>query len=122
LSREGQQQARRIGEALRRQPIPVEQVWSSQWCRTRETADLAVPGKRLDQPVFNSFFGDVSSGAAQTSAAQALMDQWQGTGLLLVVTHQVNITALTGLVPAQGEAIVLTRREGTWGVRGRWSP
>jgi hypothetical protein len=28
-------------------------------------------------------------------------------GLVVLVTHQVNITALTGIVPASGEGVVL---------------
>jgi len=53
LSEEGRAQAQRIGAFFRRQSVPVNGVWSSQWCRTRETADLAFPGKRVDQAAFN---------------------------------------------------------------------
>ncbi len=41
-----------------------------------------------------------------------------GAGL----SHQVNITALTGVVPASGEAVVLHRRQGAWAVSHRWLP
>jgi hypothetical protein len=85
------------------------QVWSSQWCRTRETADLAFPGKRVDQPAFNSFFGTPGAAPEQTQAARRLLAAWRGEGVLVVVTHQVNITALTGVVPSSGEGVVVKR-------------
>lgn len=122
LNDEGRAQAERIGEFFRQQRVPVEAVWSSQWCRTRETADLAFPGLRVDKAAFNSFFGEPDSAPDQTRAAMALLNTWQGTGLLVVVTHQVNITAITGVVPASGEAVVLKREAAQWKVVGRVSP
>jgi phosphohistidine phosphatase SixA len=112
----------RIGEFFRQQGVPVDAVWSSQWCRTRETADLAFPGGRVDKAAFNSFFGEPDSAPAQTREARALLDAWQGKGLLVVVTHQVNITAITGVVPASGEAVVLRREAGQWKAVERVSP
>lgn len=122
LSAEGQAQAVRIGAFIRQQGVPVDAVWSSQWCRTRDTADLAFPGRRVDQPAFNSFFGEPDAAPAQTQEARALLNRWTGQGLLVVITHQVNITALTGVVPASGEAVVLSRQAGAWRVAGRFTP
>ena len=107
LSAEGRAQAQRIGEAFQLRNIDVGNVWSSQWCRTRETADLAFPGKRVDQPSFNSFFGTPAQGASQTQAARELLATHQGRGVTVIITHQVNITALTGIVPASGEGVVV---------------
>jgi hypothetical protein len=76
----------------------------------------------LDQAAFNSFFGEPDAAPAQTQAAWALLNAWAGKGLLVVVTHQVNITAITGVVPASGEAVVLGRRNGVWAVTGRLTP
>jgi hypothetical protein len=76
---------------------------------------------RVD-PVFNSFFGDQQAGELQTEAARRLLQGWQGPGALFVSTHQVNITALTGLVPASGEGIVLRSGEGGLAVVGRIRP
>jgi phosphohistidine phosphatase SixA len=107
LSDAGRDQARRIGQAFKRRGIEVGAVWSSQWCRARETADLAFPGQRVDQPAFNSFFGQYDAEPEQTRSAQALLAGWRGPGVLVVTTHQVNITALTGVVPASGEGVVV---------------
>jgi hypothetical protein len=68
---------------------------------------LAFPGQRADQPVFNSFFNESDLAGDRTRAAQKLLSTWRGPGVLVVVTHQVNITALTGVVPSSGEAVVV---------------
>lgn len=111
LDATGRAQAVRLGAALRGQGVAVGAVLTSEWCRTRETAELAFPGQAVAEPVFNSFFADRSTGPRQTEAARALLLAWAGPGALFVSTHQVNITALARVVPASGEGVVL-RREG----------
>jgi phosphohistidine phosphatase SixA len=122
LDAEGRAQAARIGEAFRARAIAVGAVLVSQWCRTTETAAIAFPGQGKAEPAFNSFFGRPADGPAQTRAALAVLDAWRGPGALVVSTHQVNITALTGIFPASGEGIVLDRRNGAWMVVGRIRP
>ncbi len=107
LDETGRAQARHIGEEFRARGVKVASVLTSQWCRTRETAALAFPGMGRDDVRFNSFFGDASKEAPQTAAALAMLSQWRGPGVLVVVTHQVNITALTGVVPNSGEGVIV---------------
>jgi phosphohistidine phosphatase SixA len=108
LGEAGRLQAKNIGQTLRERGVPVSKVWASPWCRTLETATLAFGGPVVSQPAFGSFFADRSNEAAFTHQARALLAQWKGPGVLAVFTHQVNITALTGVVPASGEAVVVT--------------
>jgi hypothetical protein len=122
LDDSGRAQARRIRDALRGQGIRVGAVLASQWCRTTETAEIAFPGRVEAAPAFNSFFADRSTGAAQTAMARGILLAWQGPGALFVSTHQVNITALTGIVPASGEGVVLRRQDGALVVAGRIRP
>ena len=115
LDAAGRAQAHRIGERFATAGVAVGAVWTSQWCRTRETAQLLLagatkPGAAVplkDEPAFNSFFGDAASAPVQTAAAARLLRGWRGPGTLVVSTHQVNITALTGLALASGEGIVV---------------
>lgn len=108
LDETGRAQARRIGEAVRVQGVRVGAVIHSQWCRTRDTAALAFPQHpRTDDPDFNSFFGNASQSEAQTARALATLAAWRGPGALVVVTHQVNVTALTGAYLASGEGLVV---------------
>lgn len=122
LDATGRAQARRIGEALRAQGVAVGAVLASEWCRTMETAELAFPGAARPEPAFNSFFADRAAGPARTEAARALLRAWQGPGALFVSTHQVNITALTGIVPASGEGVVVQVAGGALAVVGRIRP
>jgi phosphohistidine phosphatase SixA len=105
----GRKQARAIGEAFRARGIEIGAVLSSQWCRARETAELAFPGKAAGEPAFNSFFGDRADEPERTATAKRILLDWNGPGVLVVVTHQVNIQALTGVSAASGEGIVLSR-------------
>ncbi len=108
--------------AFRSRNIAVGRVLTSQWCRTRETAELAFPGRMEDEPAFNSFFDDRSKGPSQTIAARRVLASWRGPGALVVTTHQVNITGLTGIVPASGEGIVLRMEGEAVRVIGRIAP
>ena len=122
LDASGREQARRIGERLRQERVAVGAVWASQWCRTRETAELLQAGAVRDALSFNSFFADRSREAAQTAAAREALLAWRGPGALVVVTHQVNITALTGVFPASGEGVVLRRSGAQLETIGRLLP
>jgi phosphohistidine phosphatase SixA len=122
LGEAGRAQARKIGERFRVEKVTIGGVLSSQWCRCRDTAELAFPGLAKVEPAFNSFFDDRSQDASQTLAARAVVAAWRGPGALVVVTHQVNITALTGVVPASGEGVVLKVKAEGFDVVGRVRP
>jgi phosphohistidine phosphatase SixA len=108
LDEQGRAEARKLGEEFRKRKIQVGSVLSSQWCRTRDTAQLAFGAQVRDEPAFNSFFR-LSSDArdAQTAKARELLAKWRGPGVLVVVTHQVNIQALTGAGAASAEGVVV---------------
>jgi phosphohistidine phosphatase SixA len=122
LGDEGRAQARRIGERFRALAIPVGSVLTSQWCRCRDTAELAFPGRARQEPAFNSFFGERGREGSQTSAARTLLIDWRGQGALVVVTHQVNIQSLTGISPASGEGVVVRGTGKELKVLGRITP
>ncbi len=122
LDDSGRAQARRIGERLKREAVPVRAVWSSQWCRTRDTAELAALAPVREVQAFNSFFGERADAPSQTAAARALLLGWRERGTLVVVTHQVNISALTGQGTASGEGIVLRAEGDTLKLVGRIQP
>jgi phosphohistidine phosphatase SixA len=108
LSAEGRAQARRIGEAFRRMGAPVEAVYSSQWCRCLETAELLGLAPVTPLSVLNSFFmQDPGRRERQTAELRAWLNDRLPRGSLVLVTHQVNITALTGISPGSGEAVVV---------------
>jgi phosphohistidine phosphatase SixA len=108
LSEEGRDQARRIGAVFRQKRVNVDVVLSSRWCRALETARLAFPDQVQEFPALDSFFADRGEQDRQTKAVRQRVAEWRGRpGVLVLVTHQVNITALTGIFPAEGEIVVL---------------
>lgn len=122
LSEPGREEARRINAAFRTRGVPVARVLSSRWCRCLETARLAF-GTVEPWPPLDSFFGDHSQEPEQTQAVRRAAGEPPATGNLILVTHQVNIRALTGLFPAPGEMIILTPRGGgNFHVAGRLAP
>jgi len=118
----GREQARKLGERLRAQGVRPARVLTSQWCRARDTAELAFPGQAEASPAFNSFFDDRARDTAQTAEARALLLAWRGPGALVVFTHQVNISALSGITAQSGEGVVLQRQGDALLVTGRIAP
>ncbi len=107
LSEEGRKQAARIGARFRENGIETAQIFSSQWCRCLETARLLGLGPVTELPILNSFFQRPERRNRQTQALEAWLASQDLDGPLVLVTHQVNITALTGVYPASGELVVI---------------
>ena len=107
LSGAGRAQAARIGDAFRANGVAVDLVLTSGWCRCVDTARLAFGAAEV-WPALHSFFRDSTTERVQIEETRAGVAAWTGPGTLVLVTHQVNVTALTGIFPAEGEVIVLT--------------
>jgi hypothetical protein len=106
LSEEGRAQSRRIGAWFNARQLKPRMVQSSAWCRCKDTADLAF-GRHAVLPALSSTFGNSRDQPAQTRALRALLAAVPAGQFDVWVTHQVNITALTGDNPAMGDAIIL---------------
>jgi len=111
LSDEGRDQARQIGGRFRDNNILSARVFSSQWCRCLETAKLLELGPVEELPALNSFFQHYERRASQTRALKKWLLQQDLSRPLVLVTHQVNITALTGIYPASGELVIVQRTQ-----------
>ncbi|HYC02594.1 MAG TPA: histidine phosphatase family protein [Azospirillaceae bacterium] len=108
LSPAGRLQAEALGRAFRERGVAVTRVLSSEWCRCLDTANLLGLGTVERFEPLNSIFQASPEGPRRTAALRAFIRDWRGPGNALLVTHQVNITALTGEVPAMGAALVLS--------------
>ena len=111
LSEEGRAQAARIGARFRAKGIEAARVLSSQWCRCLETAELLDLGPVEALSILNSFFQRRENEGRQTRALEAWAAEQNLDGPVVLVTHQVNITALTGVFPTSGEMVVIRRSE-----------
>jgi phosphohistidine phosphatase SixA len=116
LDDRGRDQARRIGEALRERGFTFDTVLTSQWCRCRETAELLNVGPVTEAPALNSFFQDRATRDAQTAATREIIAAADRP--MMLVTHQVNISALTGQFTSSGEILVIRETDGRLEVLG----
>ncbi len=119
LSVEGREEARRIGAELKRRGLIPGEVLTSQWCRCRDTATLAF-GAARDWPALNSFIRARDSGPKQIAEVLARIAKIKpGDKPLVLVTHQVMVTALTGVYPQSGEVVVVAggRKDGKAGLK-----
>ncbi|MGP9765206.1 histidine phosphatase family protein [Halomonas sp. AOP13-D3-9] len=115
----GRTQAEAAGRAFRERDIPIAAVYSSSWCRALDTAELMALGSVESVAWLDSFFRGRGDQAQITQNAQQQIAAWQGPGNLLLVTHQVNITALVGSGVGSGEMIVVRPTDNSFQVVGR---
>jgi broad specificity phosphatase PhoE len=105
LSGEGREEARALGATLRANGVPIGRVLSSRWCRCLETARLAF-GRVEPWPALDSLRRGEED--ARTREMRALVSTPLAGPNVVLVTHQFNIRAATGLPSIQsGETIVL---------------
>ena len=112
LSAKGRADAARIGARLKSEGIAVERIVSSPWCRCMDTAALLQLGPVAAEKTFGNVVVLSDQRQSLAAGARAVIDQWTGSGILLVVTHGANIAALTGISPASGEIVVVRTGSG----------
>ena len=113
LSHAGRAESQRVGERFRAERIPIARVYTSPWCRCRETAMLAF-GRAEDWEPLSSFFDFLHREAEFTESVKKRISGYgrrNPGGNVVMVTHTVNIAALSGLSVAQAE-MVLMRPDG----------
>ena len=111
LSDEGRQQAKRIGDRFRAKGISSALVYSSQWCRCVDTAELLELGVVKELPTLNSFFQDFERRQPQSQQLRKWIAKQNLDKPLVLVTHQVNINALTNVYTSSGEMVIVRRND-----------
>jgi len=111
LSKKGRDQASKIGDRFRKNNIFEARIFSSQWCRCLETAKLLKLGQINELVALNSFFGQYERRDSQTEMLLKWLKVQNLDRPFILVTHQVNITALTGVYPDSGELVIVHRSE-----------
>jgi len=109
LSDEGREDAREIGEWLKRREIKIAQVESSRWCRAKETAQLLDIGRGRLNKNLDSLFRetDIESHPATVKVRKQIINYRNKSGLLVLVGHYVNIAALTDVGVNSGEGVLV---------------
>ena len=106
LSVAGQQDARRIGAWFAQNKLKPRAVLSSAWCRCKDTADLAF-GQHTVWLALNSVFNDRVQLPNQSEILRKALLAMPAKQFEVWVTHQVNITALTGQGIGMGEIFIM---------------
>lgn len=108
LNDRGRDQSREWGDRLRDAGIKPSRILSSQWCRCLETARLMEAGQVEPFWPLNSFF---TMREDREKNLDALRDEFASLpadgDLVVMVTHQVTITAITGRGVSSGEGWIL---------------
>ena len=107
LDERGREQAREIGAAIRAAGVTVDRVLTSQWCRCRDTARLLDLGPVEDLPALNSFFRNPDRADRQSAELRQFLFDLPPGEIVVLVTHYVNIRALTGRGAFSGEVFLL---------------
>ena len=108
LDDRGRAQARRIGQWLRSRGIASARVYASQWCRCLETAALIDLGPVAELPALNSFYDHPQDRQPNLAALRSFLAKQPTDGPpILLVTHFVTISAVTGKGVASGEGVVM---------------
>ena len=107
LDEQGRNQAKNLGKLLKNSGIPFDHVYSSQWCRCLETAELLNLGPVIEEPGLNSFFQGIVSQEETLSRLQEKMKEIQTAGeRVIMVTHYVTINAITGKAVSSGGGVI----------------
>lgn len=120
LSQAGREEARRVGERLRAERVPIGLVLTSPWCRCRETAMEAF-GRAQDWEPLSSFFDFPHREPEYSDRVRKRIGDYgrkppKEGGNVVMVTHNVNIAALTKHSVGTSE-IVVVRPDGCCDLR-----
>ena len=115
LDAKGRKQASDIGTAIEDSGFRFTQIFSSEWCRCKETTELMKLDRWRPFPGLNSFFqGYVDR--QKTLERLSLKLEALTEGVTLMVTHQVIINAVTGASVGSGEFVAYNTHTKRWKV------
>jgi broad specificity phosphatase PhoE len=118
LSEAGRGEARRVGARFRAERVPIAKVYTSPWCRCRDTATLAF-GDAEDWEPLSSLFDFPHQEAEYSERVKKRIAGYSvraPAGNVVMVTHNVNIAALSRQSVAPAE-MVLMRPDGCCSAR-----
>ena len=109
LDTTGRAQAQKTGQWMKSQGLSDAIVFTSAWCRCKETAENLAFSMPVLEPSLNSFFDDMRQGPQSNLNLQKfIVNQLKikGEKALILVTHHVNIAAFTGENIGSGDMVL----------------
>jgi phosphohistidine phosphatase SixA len=109
LSAEGRKQAIATGQWLKKQGVTQAEVYTSPWCRCKDTAALLKFAPPHIERSLASFFDEMHQAQASQLALQKFISEkikTKGQNALILVTHHVNILEFAGENIASGDMVL----------------
>ena len=107
LNESGKEQSKIIGNLFTKYNINLKNIYSSEWCRCKETALIAF--KRFETKTFlNSFYSAqfAKNRKKQVDEFKNFIKNWNKKDNLIFVTHYVFISEILNYSPSSGEIII----------------
>ena len=105
----GREQAKKTGQWLKAQGVGDALVFSSAWCRCKDTAENLAFGSIMLEASLNSFFDDMRQGPQSNVNLQKFIGnqlKTKGEKALILVTHHVNIAEFAGENVGSGDMVL----------------
>jgi phosphohistidine phosphatase SixA len=107
LNSVGKAQSVKIGSFFNENSIKFEKVYTSQWCRCKDTALIAFNSFK-QKSFLNSFYSSkfAQNKNYQIDELKKFIENWDGKQNLIFVTHYVVIFEILNYAPSSGEIVV----------------
>tara|TARA_B100001093_G_scaffold236265_1_gene226349 strand:+ start:567 stop:1124 length:558 start_codon:yes stop_codon:yes gene_type:complete len=107
LNYQGIQQSKKIGQFFFKNQINIKKVFSSEWCRCKDTAKYAF-NEFQTFDALNSFyeFKFIKNKDKQISDLKRFISNWNSNENIIFITHYVVIAEILGVGVGSGEIIV----------------
>ena len=107
LNKEGIEQSKKIGHFFIKNQIIINEIFSSEWCRCKDTAKYAFDKfKTFD--ALNSFYQSkfLKNKDKQIKDLKKFIESWDDDKNLILITHYVVISEMLGVGVSSGEIII----------------
>ena len=107
LNENGRKQAKNIGIFFKENKIKIDEVLSSEWCRCKETAEIAFKDFSTNS-FLNSFYSSkhAKNKDQQVKALNDYIKKFKSDENLILVTHYVMISEALNYSSSSGEIVV----------------
>ena len=108
LSAEGIEQAKRLGDFFIKNNISFEKIYSSEYCRCKDTARYAFKNFETFSGL-NSTFADPSKTPSYIKRTKEFIEKLDKSKNYIFVAHHTTIEGLTSTFAGSGEMIIVDR-------------
>ena len=112
LDATGRKQSQDLGQLFQSSGLTIDAIFSSRWCRCQDTALEMNIGDYRTHDGLNSFFQDHVDRDETLTLLRKELSRLKSDDLVLMITHQVVIQAVTGISPQSGGMVLFNSKTG----------